>query len=86
MDVMGQVIDMDEDEQHELSTTAIPMLPLRDGGVVDIESGSDSDEVDFGLDGRLRSLDCGARGFSKRIVADFFEQADVTIDSMRQAL
>jgi hypothetical protein len=86
MDVMGQVVDMDEDERDPTSTTGLPQRLVGNG--IDTESNFDSDDVefDFGLDGVVRPFASGARGFSKRIVGDYFAQADDTIDSMRQAL
>jgi hypothetical protein len=86
MDIMGQVIDMDEDEQDPTSPKGLPQRLAGNG--IDTESDPDSDDVefDFGLDGVVRPFASGARGFSKRIVGDYFAQADDTIDSMRQAL
>jgi hypothetical protein len=86
MDIMGQVIDMDEDERDLSSRTGLPQRLVGDG--IGTESDFDSDDVefDFGLDGVVRPFASGARGFSKRIVGDYFTQADDTIDSMRQAL
>jgi hypothetical protein len=86
MDIMGQVIDMDEDEQDPTSTTGLSQRLVGDG--IDTESDLDVDDVDFdfGLDGVVRPFASGSRGFSKRIVGDYFAQADDTIDSMRQAL
>jgi hypothetical protein len=79
------IIDMEVlDQLLEMDGSSIGGSQVGDNG--DEEEEEDTREVEFGLDEMLHYVDGPDREFSRKLVWNYFEQAEVTIRQMDTAL